>query len=132
MKKKKTKSLRQLKDKCWSVFSEYIRRRGADSGGTEYCYTCEKPLHWKNLQCGHAIGGRHNAVLFDADICRPQCARCNVFLRGNYPIFTTKLIKEKGMEWWEAKLAGARQLVKLTRVDIEELIQTYKAKLESL
>jgi hypothetical protein len=114
------------------VFSEYVRRRGADAGGTERCYTCGAPNHWKALQCGHAIGGRHNAVLFDEDICRPQCVRCNVMLRGNYPIFTTNLIKENGLEWWEGKLAGARQVVKWARSDLEDLIQTYKQKLEGL
>lgn len=86
-------------------------------------------MFWKESQAGHAIGGRHSAVLFDPDICRNQCVRCNVFLRGNYPVFTTKLIEEKGMEWWKAKLEGARQIVKYTRADIEEMIETYKAKL---
>lgn len=128
MKKKKQKSLRRLKEILWKVFSEYIRRKDADEGGTERCYTCGVLEHWKALQCGHAIGGRHNAVLFDAGICRPQCLRCNVFLRGNYPIFTTKLIKENGMEWWEKKLEGARQIVKYTRADIEQMIENYKRK----
>lgn len=126
---KKKKSLRLLKAKCWRLFSEYIRRKDADAGGTERCYTCEGSHHWKELQCGHAIGGRHNAVLLDESICRPQCVRCNVFLRGNYPIFTTKLIKENGMEWWEGKLEGARQIVKVTRDDMEGMIQSYQQKL---
>ena len=129
---KKKPSLRGLKDKCWLVFSEYIRRKDADAGGTERCYTCEGLAHWKELQCGHAIGGRHNAVLFDSDLCRPQCVRCNIFLRGNYPIFTTRLIKEKGMDWWEKKLDGSRAPVKYVRSDIEDMIQSYKQKLEEL
>lgn len=129
MKKKKIKSLRTLKEKCNRVFSEYIRRKGADEGGTERCYTCEGLAHWKELQCGHGIPGRHNAVLFDEEICRPQCPRCNVFMGGRYHIFTTKLIKENGMEWWEKKLEGARRIVKYTRTDIEQLIETFKAKL---
>lgn len=129
MKKKRLKSLRTLKAKAWKLFSEYIRTRDADEGGTERCYTCGALAHWKELQCGHAIGGRHSAVLFDPDICRPQCVRCNVFLRGNYPIFTTKLIKENGISWFEDKIQGARQIVKYTRSDIEGMIENYKAKL---
>jgi hypothetical protein len=89
-------------------------------------------MHWKQLQAGHAIGGRNNAVLFDADICRPQCVGCNVFNRGNYPIFASKLIRENGLEWFESKLAGARKTVKLTRIDLEDLIVNYKKKLEAL
>lgn len=89
-------------------------------------------MFWKESQAGHAIGGRHNAVLLDPEIVRPQCVRCNVFMRGNYPIFTAKLIRENGLEWFERKLEAARKIVKYTRTDYEELIQTYKTKLEAL
>lgn len=128
----KKPTLRSLKNKCWRLFSEYIRRKDADAGGTERCYTCEALAHWKELQCGHAIGGRHNAVLFDEEICRPQCVRCNVFMRGQYPIFTAKLIRENGLDWFERKLEQARQVVKLTRADFEDAIQNYKQKLKEL
>jgi hypothetical protein len=132
MRKTKKKSVSALKKAAWKVFSEYVRRKYADSDGYAHCFTSGVRAHWKELQCGHAIGGRHNAVLFDEDICRPQSVRDNVFLRGNYPVFTTKLIKENGMEWWEAKLSGARQVVKFTRADLEDLIACYRAKLEML
>ena len=121
-----------LKKRLWRIFSEYIRRRDADVGGTERCFTCGGLDHWKSLQAGHAIGGRHSAVLFDPDICRPQCVRCNIHLRGNYQIFITKLIKENGMEWWEKKLEDSRKVVKYARSDIEELIELYKRKLDGL
>jgi hypothetical protein len=132
MAKTKKKSLRGLKQKAWKLFSEYVRRKHADANGYARCYTSGVTAHWKELQCGHAIGGRHGAVLFDEEICRPQSVRDNVFLRGNYPIFTTKLIKENGMAWWESKLEGARQIVKYTRSDLEDLINNYKQKLAEL
>ena len=131
-KKKKGQTLSAMKKKAWKIFSEYVRRKDADEGGTVSCYTCGKLMFWRDSQAGHAIGGRNNAVLLDDSIVRVQCVGCNVFLRGNYPIFTTKLIKENGMDWWEEKLAGARQVVKLTREDLEDLIAAYKAKLEML
>lgn len=130
MKKKPTP--KSLKNKAWKLFSEWIRRKDADAGGTERCYTCERAFYWKELQCGHAIGGRRNAVLLDADICRPQCVACNVFGRGQYPTFAAKLIRENGLEWFEEKLSGARQVAKLTRSDLEESIETYKQKLKEL
>ena len=129
---KKKKSLRSLKAKCWTLFSEFVRRKYADAEGFASCYTSGVRAHWKELQCGHAIGGRHNAVLFDEEICRPQTLAENVFRRGNYPVFTTNLIKEKGMEWWEKKLEGSHQVVKHTRTDLEDLIETYKKKLDCL
>lgn len=124
--------LRALKAKAWKLFSEYVRRRDADAGGTEHCYTCGTPKFWKELQCGHAIPGRHNAVLLDEEICRPQCPRCNVFMGGRYEIFATKLIKERGMDWWEKKLFGSRGVVKLSRADMEVIISTYQMKLGAL
>jgi len=129
---KKKPTLRSLKARAWKLFSEWIRRKDADQGGTVSCYTCGKLMFWKEAHAGHAIPGRHNAVLLDPEIVRPQCPRDNLFLGGRYEIFATKLIKEKGMEWWEAKLEGARAIVKLTRGDYEALISSYKQKLEEL
>lgn len=130
--KNKKKSLRSLKAKCWSLFSEYVRRKHANHNGIAECYTSGERAHWKTLQCGHAIGGRHNAVLFDEDICRPQTVAENVFRRGNYPVFTTRLIEENGMDWWKAKLENSRRVVKYTRSDLEALIDRYKEKLKEL
>ena len=128
----KKPTLRSLKDKCWRLFSEYVRRKYSRGRVFGDCFTCGRTKKWSALQCGHAIGGRNNAVLFDEEICRPQCVGCNVFMRGNYPIFTTKLIKENSMEWWEAKLEGSRRAVKYTQADIEEMIRTYQGKLSDL
>lgn len=128
----KKPTLKSLKAKAWKLFSEYIRRSYADEGGTVECYTCGKLLHWKESHAGHAIPGRHNAVLLDAEIVRPQCPRDNLFMGGRYEIFTAKLIRENGLEWFERKLQAARAIVKYTRTDYEELIQTYKTKLEAL
>lgn len=129
MKKKKLKSLRVLKARAWKLFSEVVRRKDADESGTVSCYTCGKFMYWKEAHAGHAIPGRHNAVLFDLDIVKPQCPRDNIFMGGMYHVFATKLIKENGMEWWEQKLQGARQIVKYTRADMEALIESFKAKL---
>lgn len=130
-KKPKPKSLSSLKKKAWTVFSQYIRRSNADGYGICVCYTCGERQQWKEAQAGHAIPGRHNAVLYDEEIVRVQCVACNIFKRGNYPIFTTKLIKAHGMEWWENKLARSRQTVKYTRTDIQEIIDKYTERLKA-
>lgn len=130
MKKKPT--LKAMKSRAWKLFSEFVRRKHSDEGGTGRCYTCGELAHWKELQCGHAIGGRHNAVLLDEEICRPQCIRCNVFMRGQYPIFTSKLIRENGLEWFESKLISARAVVKINRAEYEEKIQELKQRLTEM
>ena len=87
---------------------------------------------YQNLQAGHATPGRHGAVLFDTEVIRVQCFRCNMklggCLGGNYQVFIPKLIKEHdpgGMEWWEAKLAASRLIRKWSRDELEELIRRY-------
>ena len=130
MKKKPT--LAKLKKKAWKILSEYVRRREADENGMVYCYTCGERFHWRDVHAGHAIPGRHNAVLLDTDIIRPQCPRDNIFMGGRYEIFAARLIRENGLEWFEQKLSGARQVVKLTRSDLEGFIESYKQKLEGL
>jgi hypothetical protein len=128
----KKATLRSLKKKAWKLFSEWIRRKDTDAGGTEHCYTCLTPKFWKELHAGHAIPGRTNSVLFDPDIVKPQCPICNIWKGGQYHIFATKLIKEHGMEWWDQKLIDSRKVVKYTAADLEDLILDLKQKLHEL
>ena len=130
-KKPKLKSLSSLKKKAWTLFSQYIRKKAMDPDSHCICYTCGDYSRWLEMQAGHAIPGRHNAVLFDEEIVKVQCVACNIFKRGNYPIFTTKLIKAHGMEWWENKLANSRKTVKYTRFDIQEIIDKYTERLKA-
>lgn len=121
-----------LKKKAWKILSEFIRRSYADAFGNVRCYTCDKLMHWKESQAGHAIGGRTGAVLLDAEIIRPQCVGCNVFGRGNYTVFTARLIEENGLGWMKEKIAGARKIRKWTRSELEDFIKDTKEKLNAL
>ena len=130
--KKKKQGLRTLKAKAWKLFSEWIRRKDADEGGTNYCFTCGAPKFWKELHAGHFIGGRTNAVLFVEEIVKPQCLTCNVFLGGNYGPYTLKMLDLHGREKVEEFMSLKHQVKKYSRADIEEMIAEYKQKLEAL
>ena len=125
-------SKKKLKKKVWKVFSQYIRLKYADKDGFVTCYTCGKRLFWKKAQAGHAIGGRTNSVLFDEDLVRPQCYRCNVVLNGNYNKFSLKLIKENGLDWWEKKLRDSTKVKKYSIEDLESLYKYYSEKVKKL
>jgi hypothetical protein len=81
---KKTERQR-AKDKAWDAFSVYIRTRDCirfrDSLTDGVCVTCNRDYPLKQLQAGHFISGRGNAVLFDERIVYSQCVGCN----GNPP-----------------------------------------------
>ena len=130
--KRRNPTLRSLKNKCWRVFSEYVRRKDADAGGTAYCFTCGAPKFWKELHAGHFVGGRTNSVLFNEDIVKPQCLTCNVFKNGNYGPYTLKMIDQYGRAKVEEFLSLRHQVKKYTLADLEELIQAYKLKLAAL
>ena len=111
-KKKKQKTLSALKKIAWSKLSVLVRIEGADDNGNCRCYTCGAVKHFREIQAGHAIGGRHMGVLFDESIIRPQCVRCNIMLRGNYSVFAARLIRDhgqnRGLAWFEGKIADSR------------------------
>lgn len=147
MKRKKGKTLPQLKKTAWKLLSEIVRRSAAsDIDGYVPCFTCGQRHPWKEIHAAHAIPGRTGATLLDEEIIRPGCYRCNVALGGNYPVFTTKLIREKAanskgqwhtpeqiaLDWWEAKLAASRNVHKWNRIELEEKINSYKARLNGL
>ena len=83
IKVKKELTVSKAKAQTWKVFSEYIRRRYANDQGMVPCITCGTVKHWKELQAGHFIPGRHNGVLFDVRNCHQQCYQCNVPLKSN-------------------------------------------------
>lgn len=122
-----------LKKKAWSLLSKWVRLSAADEGGFCSCYTCGVPIDAiQEAQAGHAIPGRHGAVLLDVEIIRPQCRRCNLFMGGRYEVFAAKLIRENGIEWFERKLDDSRRIRKWDRGELEEFIETYKQQLRAL
>lgn len=111
------------------MLSQVIRTESVTKDGYCECYTCGVMMEYKQAQAGHAIGGRHNAVLFDEEIIRLQCMACNIFKRGNYQVFITKLIEENGFAWWQAKLAASKLTIKYNRADLELKIESYRERL---
>jgi hypothetical protein len=121
----------KMKEKAWKMFSLYIRKSNEKNGKIE-CYTCGKKKIIKKMSAGHAIGGRNNAVLFDENIVKPQCAGCNIWGRGQYQIFAYKLIKELGLGEYEKILINAREPVQYKLYDYEAIYIKYAKKLEEL
>lgn len=133
----------KAKERAWKAFSDYIRLRDCleTTGSREYgiCITCSergdntfKP--YKDLQAGHAVGGRGNAVLFHEQLVNAQCGYCNrkppMGLGGDYGNYAITLIKRYGLEQVEEwqKLRHDTS-VKYSIADLLEIEQKYKEKL---
>lgn len=132
----KKKTVAKVKKEVWPIFSKCIRMRdclkttGCASWGL--CITCGKRYHFKLLQAGHFIAGRHNANLFSERGTHAQCYNCNINLRGNTLEYRRKIIELYG-EGADLELEEeARQIKKFTITELEGLEVNLNAKIEEL
>lgn len=139
MAKKKTER-QKAKEEAWKQFSIYIRTRdclrfsGDPTQGI--CVTCKREYPFKQLQAGHFIQGRGNAVLFDERIVYTQCVGCNgnppFGKGGNYVEYFRFMLDEWGLE----KIDEFRNLKYDTKIykipDFLELRDLFKQKTEDL
>ena len=132
--KKKTTS--KLKKEVWEVFSRYIRMRDGlrTTGTTEWglCVTCGKRYHFKLLQAGHFISGRHNSNLFLEEGVHAQCYNCNINLRGNTLEYRRKIIQLYGTGADEKLEFIAKQTKKFTTWELDELKKYFEGKIKEM
>jgi hypothetical protein len=130
---KRTKNtLSKAKAKAWKAFSLWVRMKSKGYGEHVPCYTCGNLKLRKEINAGHGIGGRNNAILFEERVVRPQCVGCNLYGRGQYQIFTRKLIDELGLDTYDQIVSKARIPVKYTIADYETIEAKYKQKVAGL
>ncbi len=122
-------TLKKAKKKAWSAFSLWIRKSNMNDMGFVTCYTCDKSVFYKQANAGHGIGGRNNAILFDERIVKPQCVGCNIWGRGQYQVFTRKLIGELGLKTYDKIVKNSSNSVKYSIQDYLNIEANYKARL---
>lgn len=126
--KKTTKrnSVSQLKKKADKYFSQAVRLRDADRNGIVKCITCDKRDHWKNMQAGHFVSRRVNALRFDSENVNGQCMPCNVHKHGEQYIYAKELDLKYG-EGTAQKLHERRyETHKFTSQELLEIIEDAK------
>ena len=127
-KRKRTRS-KVVKD-LDTVFSQYIRRKDAKNE-IATCVTCDKQDHWKKLQAGHFQSRKHYATRWNEDNVKVQCAACNVFRYGEQFKFGKWLDNiKKGLS--DELATKAKQIVKFSTAELEEMIDIYKNKIKEL
>lgn len=129
-------SVKSLKKKAWVLFSRYVRLRDCikTTGTTTHghCITCGKVYPIENLQAGHFIAGRSNAVLFDEKGVFAQCYACNVGLHGNVLEYRRKIIEMYGEGADEEMEIASKKTKKFTIHDLQDLIEELKVKINHL
>lgn len=134
MRKKPT--LAKVKKKLWVIFSEYIRKRDGlfTTGSIDWalCITCGKRYHYKMLQGGHFVAGRHNANLFSEKGVHAQCYNCNINLKGNTLEYRRQVIRLYGEEADIELENEAKEIKQFTIPELEEKIIYYTQKIKEL
>ena len=124
-----------LHKQAWSLVSEIVRRSEADRYGVTHCYTCGKPWHWKDTDCGHFLhaGTSHlNLVDFCFDNLRVQCKHCNKYLKGNLDIYRANLESEIGPERIQDIYDLKNVINKWSHEEYKKLIADLKIELKEL
>lgn len=121
----------KLIKKLDKVFSLYIRLRYAKNEIAQ-CFTCGKKDHYKRLQCGHFQSRKHYSTRWDEINCQVQCAGCNVFRYGEQFVFGKNLDMEFGKGCSESLFYKAKETVKYSTSDLNELITKYTLLIKDL
>ena len=121
----------KLIKKLDKVFSLYIRLRYAKNEIAQ-CFTCGKKDHYKRLQCGHFQSRKHYSTRYDEINCQVQCVKCNVFRYGEQFIFGKNLDMEFGKGCSESLFYKAKETVKYSTSDLNELITKYTLLIKDL
>ena len=107
------------------VFSLYIRNRYAKNGKAK-CFTCGKIDDVSRLHAGHFMSRKHYATRWDDVNVQVQCPKCNLFGQGEQYIFGLNLDIKYGKGTAEELQQKARNTVKLSNDDLNEMILKYK------
>jgi hypothetical protein len=130
------KSSNTKKNTAWKWFSVFVRTRDsiATTGTTTHaqCITCGKVYPINELDAGHAIAGRSNAILFNEDLCHAQCRRCNRMGGGELQAYKRILVEKHGQEKWDMWEASKRHHVEYTQFDYEQMAKSYRKRTKEL
>ena len=114
-----------------SIFSQYIRLKGADENGMVACYTCDTVKHWTLQQCGHYVSRSFIFLRFDERNSKCQCIGCNEFKNGNLAKYTERLEREfPGLP--DILKAEATLVHKVSREELNRVIVEYRGKVNDL
>jgi len=130
--KKKSPSIKTLKEKLDRVFSIFIRLRDANHNGYCRCISCGTVIHWKKIQNGHYVNRGHMSTRFCERNCNAQCVKCNMFDEGNNIGYTRGLINK-----YSVKVLADLEVKKhtptfMTAFDYQVLINHYRNEIEKL
>lgn len=142
LRKRKLKSLSELKREADKYFGHYIRLRDSefiDDTWVARCISCERPyivyyfdgLKWRwgrQEEAGHFVGRGNLCLRYDEENVNDQCTRCNKWLTGNNAAYAAALDIKYGKGTAQKLIDKAQKTkyYKCTRQELELVIQDSK------
>jgi len=122
---KKKSLVKKVKKQAWELFSKYTRLKNADEFGMVVCVTCGVRKHWKEMQAGHFLPGRHNTILFSEEQVNPQCYHCNIGLKGNWPEYIKWMNEKYGEERVKEMIYKTKEVKQFKAFELIEIKEKY-------
>ena len=129
----KPKQVSKLKKEADKVFSRYVRYRDGEFKRGQWlveCITCgvEKPI--AQMQLGHFVSRRVNALRYDEENCNAQCTGCNMFKQGEQYLYAKALDLKYGDGKAEELMSRRFETHKLTIPELEEIMHDAKEQIK--
>jgi rubredoxin len=115
------------------VFSEYIRRRDANSFGLCRCITCGRYGNWQyEMDAGHFISRNKPSIRFNPLNAAAQCPNCNRFSSGKQYEFGLAIDRKYGKGTAEQLLILSKMKSKYTDELLQLKIDEFRQKIKEL
>lgn len=128
------KTLPKLKKEALEKLQLLVRLKASDDNGYCKCVTCDTVSKWNDgMQGGHFISrGKTKWCLVEENV-HPQCAACNGFgmkYHNKEAVYTLYMQDMYGSDFVQHMLDTQHQVVKLSRVELEDMIKDFKEQIK--
>lgn len=111
------------------VVNKYIRERDKNELN---CISCGKLINGVRHASHYLSAGNNYSVRFNTDNIWVSCYKCNVMLSGNQLEYRKRLIEKIGIERVEYLESIAKETVKYSIDDLQNIIKEFKEKIKLL
>lgn len=126
-KKKELMTLQDWIKLTQQVVNKYIRERDKNELN---CISCGKFINGVRHASHYLSAGNNYSVRFNTDNIWVSCYKCNVMLSGNQLEYRKRLIEKIGIERVEYLESIAKETVKYTVEDLQNIIKEFKEKIK--
>lgn len=130
--KPKQKTLPGLIKELDTVFSQYIRLRDSDAGGTVTCFITGERIFWKDADAAHWIKRGNMSMRYNERNVHATTIESNRFDPDHDELYTRRMVDRYGIIGCGNLKMLSIGLQKFTRPELEEMISDYKEKVKQL